>query len=321
MKKKLIIFTVLIASLALIMGGCQNDNAKATPVPSPTNETIPTPTPETSPITSKYSVSDSQGNIIHFDSTPETVISLAPNVTEIIFALGAGDKLIARTDWCNYPEEVVNYASVGNIDQPDVEKIIEMSPDIVLLSEITMKEIALQIKDAGIPFFVIDNESSFEGAFTSIKMVGSVLKLDAKADEIVSSMKSTIESVKSTVAAADKKSVYYVMGYGEYGDFTAGKGTFISEMIAAAGGINVADDTEGWTYSIEKIIEHNPDVLLLSTWAPAEGLKETNGYKDLTAVKENRMYTLDDDTLQRLGPRLSEAFADMAKAIHPDLFE
>ena len=185
----------------------------------------------------------------------------------------------------------------------------------------TMQELALQLRDAGIPIVVVDEEDSFEGAYKCIEIVGEVLGSYSKATEVVSSMKADIEATKAIVAGAEKKTVYYVMGYGEYGDFTAGKGTFISEMIAAAGGINVADDTEGWAYDIEKLVEHNPDLLLLSMWAPAEGLSESTGYKALTAVIDGKVYTLDDDSLQRLGPRLSEAFAEMAKAIHPDLFE
>lgn len=317
MKKKLIILAVLISSMALIFAGCQNGTAEATPAPTSALESTPAPTPEDT----SYIVTDSQGNDIIFSDVPKTVISLAPNVTEIIFAINSEDKLIARTDWCNFPEAVFDYASVGNIDQPDVEKIIELNPDVVILSEITKQELAYQIRDAGIPIVVVDEEGSFAGAYKCIEIVGSVLGAEEKAAEVVSSMKTEIDSITAIVSGAEKKTVYYVMGYGEYGDFTAGKNTFISEMIAAAGGTNVADDTEGWSYSVEKLVEHNPDVLLLSTWAPAEGLKETIGYKSLTAVKENKMYTLDDDSLQRLGPRLSEAFTNMAKAIHPELFD
>lgn len=316
MKKTLIIMTVMIATFSLIMGGCQSSTTQTTP--APTLESTPSPTPE---VASEYSVTDSQGNVIKFEKTPETVVSLAPNITEIIFAIEAEDKLVARTDWCNFPEAVFDYASVGNIDQPDIEAIIALNPDVVILTEMTMKELALQIKDAGIPFVVVDEEDSFEGAYRCIEIVGEVLGAYDKATDVVSSMKADIESIISEVSVYEKKTVYYVMGYGEFGDYTAGKGTFISQMIAAAGGINVADDTEGWTYSVEKLVEHNPDVLLLSTWSPADGLKEATGYKDLTSVKENRVFTLNDDSLQRLGPRLVEAFADMAKAIHYDIYE
>jgi len=314
MKKTLIILTVLIASLALIMGGCQSDTSEATPAPSLESSQAPE-------VTTEYTVTDSQGTVVTFEEAPSTVVSLAPNITEIIFAIGAEDKLVGRTDWCNYPETVFDYASVGNIDQPDVEKIIELNPDVVILTEMTMQELALQLRDAGIPIIVVDEEDSFEGAYGCIRIVGETLGLSEKADDVIFALTKEIESVKTAVIGLEKKTVYYVMGYGEYGDFTAGKGTFISEMIAAAGGINVADDTEGWAYDIEKLVEHNPDLLLLSMWAPAEGLTEATGYKALTAVIEGKVYTLDDDSLQRLGPRLGEAFAEMAKAIHPDLFE
>lgn len=317
MKKKLIILTAVFMSLALLLGGCQDGNTEATPAPTAEPTATPAPTPEDT----SYTVTDSQGNTVTFEEAPATVISLAPSITEIVFAIGAEDKLVARTDWCNFPEAVFEIASVGNIDQPDVEAIIALNPELVLLTEMTTKEIALQIKDAGIPILVVDEEDSFDGAYTCIDIVGQAVGASEKASEVVNGMKTQIDAVKAKVSDAEKKTVYYVMGYGEYGDYTACKGTFISDMIAAAGGINVADDTEGWTYSVEKLVEHNPDLLLLSVWAPAEGLKEATGYKNLTAVKEDKMTTLDDDSLQRLGPRLGEAFEAMAKAIHPDLFE
>lgn len=304
-------------SLALILGGCQQ-TAESTPEPT----TAPTATPAPTPIDTTITVTDSQGNTVTFEKAPETVVSLAPNITEIIFALETEDKLVARTDWCNYPETVFDYTSVGNIDQPDVEAIIALNPDVVILTEMTMKELALQIKDAGIPIVVVDEEDSFEGAYSCIEIVGKTLGADEKAAEVVAGMKEKIESIMTKVMVSSKRvTVYYVMGYGEYGDYTAAKGTFISEMIAAAGGVNVADDTDGWTYSVEKLVEHNPDLLLLSMWAPAEGLKTAAGYKDLTAVKDDKMITLDDDSLQRLGPRLGDAFESMAKAIHPELFD
>lgn len=319
MKRKISILVVLLAVSALLFAGCASETVDQTPAPSAT----PSATPDASetPEDASYTVVDSQGTQHEFDTVPETVISLAPNITEIVFALGSEDKLIGRTDWCNYPEEVSQVEALGNIDQPDVERILELNPDMVLMSEMTKKELAFQIRDAGIPFFIVDNEESFDGAYASIEMVGAVLGKSEEAGKIVSDMKQHVSQVKETVSGAEAPTVYYIMGYGEYGDYTAGKGTFISEMIKEANAVNVADDTEGWTYSVERLVEHNPDVLLLSMWAPAEGLGEATGYKDLTAVKEGDVHVIDDDKLQRLGPRLAEAFEDMAKAIHPGLFE
>lgn len=313
MKRKLLVIAALLIAVAMVFTGCQGLKAELS--------ATPTATPAPTPVDESYTITDSQGTAVTFKQVPKTLISLAPNITEIVFALGAEEKMLARTDWCNFPAEVFNYESVGNIDQPDVEKIIALDPDVVLLSEMTTKELALQIKDAGINIFVIDNEESFEGAYTCVEMVGDVLGMSDEADEIVLNMQTRINAVKEKVAGADLKSVYYVMGYGEYGDYTAGKGTFISEMINSAGATNVADDTEGWSYSVEKLVEHNPDILLLSVWATADGLKEATGYKDLTAVKSDMMFTLDDDSLQRLGPRIADAFEAMAAAIHPELFE
>ncbi|MFO7637054.1 MAG: ABC transporter substrate-binding protein [Clostridia bacterium] len=272
------------------------------------------------PVDAAYSVTDSQQRVLTFESVPGKVVSLAPTVTEIIFALGAESTLAARTDWCNYPDEVQSYASVGNMDMPDVEKIISLGPDVVFLSEMTKKEIADQLANAGITYMVVKNEDSLEGAYQSIGMVAMALGKTAEGDAIVAGMKQKVEKVMEIVRDAPKPTVYYVMGFGEYGDYTAGKGTFISEMIRLAGGINVANDTEGWSYSLEKIIEHNPDILICSLYSPPDQIREANGYKTLDAVKNNRMHVINDDMLQRLGPRLADALEELARALHPDLF-
>lgn len=267
-----------------------------------------------------YTVQDSQNRPITLNDVPKRVISLAPTVTEIIFALGMEGTLVGRTDWCNYPEAVFSYESVGDMDVPSVEKIVSLKPDVVFMSEMTTREIAEQLQSAGITYFVVKNEESFEGAYQSIKMVADVLKKSEEAQVIINGMKEKVSFITDTIKDAPKPKVYYVMGFGEWGDFTAGKGTFISEIIRMAGGINVADDTEGWSYSLEKIVEHDPDILLCSMYSPPDQLKDATGYKALNAVKNDKMYVINDDMLQRLGPRLPDALYDVAKALHPDLF-
>ena len=115
--------------------------------------------------------------------------------------------------------------------------------------------------------------------------------------------------------------VYYVVGFGEAGDFTAGGDTFIGTIIEMAGGDNVAKDLQGWQYSLEKLIEQDPDIIICSKYYDAKaGIEQAQGYKDLRAVKEGRLLEIDNNLLDRQGPRLADGLEELAKLIHPELF-
>ncbi len=318
MKKVLLVSIAVLLLLSVVATGCQGTGEViSSPTPSPTATVTPTP----EPVFSGIIISDSLDRVREFEQIPEKVISLSPTLTEIIYALDMGEKLVGRTDWCNYPEQVFDVTSVGNMDVPSVETIISLSPDVVVVSLITTEETVNILEQAGIKCVVIDAENTFEGAYTNINMVGLLLGAVDEATIIVDQMKEEVSEITTKLLNVTPKTVYYIMGYGEYGDFTAGADTFISEMIFLAGGINVADDTTDWSYSVEKLVEHNPEVLICSMWAPAEGLKEATGYSDLAAVINNRVVTIEDDLMQRIGPRITIGLLEVAKALHPTLFE
>ena len=134
-------------------------------------------------------------------------------------------------------------------------------------------------------------------------------------------MKTTVNSVINAVKGKEKPSVYYVIGFGEYGDFTAGGDTFIHQIITMAGGNNIASDIEGWSFSLEMIVDSDPDILVCSKfWDSKESILITNGYKDLKAVQNGSLFEIDNNMLDRQGPRLAEGLKALAKIIHPDAF-
>lgn len=264
---------------------------------------------------------DSKGNEVVIEREPQKVVSMAPNITETIYALNRADKLIGRTDYCNYPKETESVASVGNITEPNVEVITELKPDIVIASTHFNDETEKQLTELGIKVVILYSEDSFEGVYSLIEKAGLILNAQQKADEIVSNMEKKVQGVLEKVDGREKPSVYYVVGYGS-GDFTAGRGTFIAQMIEMAGAENAADDVEGWTYSLEKLVEKDPDILLCSIyWNSKEGITNANGYKDLTAVKEGRLFEIDNDLLDRQGPRLVDGLEKLAEIIHPEAFK
>jgi iron complex transport system substrate-binding protein len=123
------------------------------------------------------------------------------------------------------------------------------------------------------------------------------------------------------VAGRETPSVYYVLGYGKGGDFTAGSDTFISQMIKMAGGRNSAVDVRGWIYSLEKIIENDPDILVCSKYYDSKnGIMNTSGYQELTAVKNGKIFEVDNDVIDRQGPRLVEGLEAFARIFHPEAF-
>lgn len=267
-------------------------------------------------------VTDSYNREVTLDKEPQRIISIAPNITETIFALGKGDKLVGRTDYCDFPAEAGKVASVGSLTDPSIEKIVELKPDVIIASTHFKKEVVTKLEQLNIKVLVLYGQESFDGVYDTITKVAQVLNAKESGDKIIGDMKKRVDAVTAKVKDAKKPSVYYVVGYGKSGDFTAGKGTFIANMIEMAGGVNAANDVEGWKYSIEKLVEKNPDILVCSkNFDTKKGLEAANGYKDLKAVQGGKLLEIDENLLNRQGPRLAEGLETLAKLIHPEIFK
>lgn len=264
---------------------------------------------------------DSYNRSVTIEKPARRVVSTAPNVTETIFALGKGELLVGRTDFCDYPEEALNITSIGSLMEPDIEAIAELSPDIVIASTHFTKESMEKLTNLSIPVVILTNEDSFEGSYRTIEDISRILGAEKEGNKLINNMKATLDKVMEAVSGKEKPSVYYVIGFGEYGDFTAGGDTFISQIIEMAGGDNIAKDIEGWSFSLEAIIESDPDILICSKfWNTKELLEITNGYKSLRSVKNGQLYEIDNNMMDRLGPRLAEGLKALAEIIHPDAF-
>ncbi len=310
----------LLASMMImtlvILAGCQSAKPEAA-VPKEAEATAAAVS-TTYPLT----ITDASGTEFTFDKQPEVVISLSPAATETIFAIGKGDLLKGRTDYCNYPVEAQQVQSLGSIMKPNVEAIVALKPDVVFVSKMFSDDVKAQMDSLGIKVFNLAAHDTVDGVYTSIISAGQILDAPSEADKIVTNMKKTIADVAEKVKGAEPKSAYYVVGYGEYGDYTAGKGTFIDQMITMAGGTNAANDVEGWKYSLEKLIEKNPDFLICKNDdGDKAGIEAANGYKDLTAVKEGRLIEIENELLDIQGPRTAEGVLALAKILHPELFK
>ncbi len=266
------------------------------------------------------SVTDSYGNTVTIEEEPEKLISVAPNLTELIYKLGAEEKLVGRSDYCDYPSEVLDVESVGNIQMPDIEKIISLEPDVVIVSTHFESENAEKLEEAGIPVVALYDETDVEGVYAMIKTLGKVINRNAEASACVEEMQNTIAEVQEKVSGLEAPTVYYVIGYGEYGDFTAGGDTFTGKMLEMAGGDNIAKDISGWSITLEELVEADPSIIIINEFMKSDFMSLPN-YSDLTAVKEGNVYVLDTNMLDRQGYRNAEGILELAKIFHPEAFE
>jgi len=273
------------------------------------------------PIKKGITIVDSFDRSITIEKAALRVVSIAPSITETIFALGKGDILKGRTDYCDYPLEAQNIPSIGSLREPDIEAIAELNPDIVIASTHFTKESLDKLTALSIPVVIFADQDSFEGVYSTIAGIGKLIGSDSVAEKLISNMEKTVSIVTEAVKGKDKPSIYYVIGFGEYGDFTAGGDTFINQIIEMAGGNNIASGIKGWSFSLEQIVESNPDIVICSQfWNTKDSIIKTNGYMDLRAVKNGQLFEIDNNMLDRQGPRLAEGLKALAEIIHPDTF-
>ena len=259
------------------------------------------------------------GEELVLEAEPLRVVSVGPNITELLYSLGVQEKLVGRTDYCDYPKEVLSVDTIGTLYTPDVEKIISLEPDLVIASTHFLDETKEKLEAVGISVLVLHEENELEGVYRLIDTLGAVFNEKGRALEIVEDMQKRIAAVEEKVAEVEPVSVYYVVGYGDGGDYTAGGDTFIHEILTAAGGRNVAEEVSGWSYSLEKLLEADPDVILVSE-ADYEGFVETEPYAGLRAVKEGRVYTIDENLLNRQCDRNADAVEQIARMFYPGVF-
>ncbi len=302
--KKILVMTMLLFNITLLIVFAEGQSE----IQSPS-------------IAESITVIDSFDRSVTIPKPAIRVVSTAPSVTETIFALGKGNILKGRTDYCDYPAEAQNVPSIGSLREPDIEAIAELNPDIVIASTHFTKESLDKLTALSIPVVVLADQDSFEGAYCTIEDISRLIGAEIEGNRLITDMKTTVDSVKNAVRGKDKPSIYYVIGFGEYGDFTAGGDTFINQIITMAGGNNIAAGIQGWSFSLEQIVDSDPDILVCSKfWDAKDSIMGANGYRDLRAVKNGNLFEIDNNMLDRQGPRLAEGLKALAKILHPDSF-
>jgi len=318
MSKKIYLAMIVFFVFVLLLGGC--DQAAVPAGEEPATEVSQ---PEADgPVV----VTDQMGREVTIEGTPQRLVSLSPSNTEIVFALGLAEQLVGVTEFCNYPPEAQEKVIVGGFGTPSIEKIIELAPDLILASTIH-EEAVTQLEALGIPVLVIESATLVE-LYTSISLVAELSGVSGAGEALIASMQSRIGAVAEQVASipeAERVRVYYEL----YSDplMSAGRPTFINEIITLAGGINIfADLDEGYPQiSAEVVAERQPQVILYPDYHGTaqlvrESMVNRPGWSGIPAVEEGRVYAASDDLFARPGPRVVEAVEEAAMLFYPQLF-
>ena len=310
--KKIIILLTLILTLTTVVG-CENSNKVEDNKESKTkieNSAYP------------LEIEDQFNNKVKIEKEPKRIVSLAPSHTEILYSLGLGDKIVGVTSFCDYPEEAKEKDKIGNFEGVNIEKIIELEPDLVVQYGKGNKEVNNKIKEAGISIVSYEPESIDE-VIDTINEIGKITGKEDEAKKVTEDMKSKKEEVLNKVKNVEKVKVFYEIWHDSLS--AAGPGSFMDELINLSGGENIAKDAKGGysEFNEEELIERNPDVYLAAEdpEKTVESIKSRAGYDAMNAVKNNRVYLLEPNIVSRPGPRIVEALELVAKTLHPDLFK
>ena len=262
-------------------------------------------------------VTDDAGREVTIDAEPMRIVSLAPANTEIVAELGMLDRLVGVTTYCDYPPEVADIEKIGDFITPNLEAIAAADPDLVLATTGVQAEVITQLEELGASVVAIDPQT-LDALFVSIETVGAVTGTPAEADDLVASMQADLDGIAEKVA--DVAPVTCFIEIAQDPLFTAGPGTLLNDLVLAAGGDNVVAE-EGYVgYSVEQLVTDDPEVYLatLGSMSDPSALDSRAGYESLSAVKDGRVYVLDDNLVSRPGPRVAEGVLSIAEALHPD---
>ena len=275
---------------------------------------------------SAIELTDQLGRVVKLDKMPQRIISLAPQNTEILFALGLGDKVVGVTTYCNFPPEAQEKPKIGGFSTVDVEKVVSLSPDLVVAALIHEKETISQLESHGLKVLALAPKTLSE-VTQAIELVGKATGTETQARRAVEDMETRMATVARLVAglsAEGRPRVFYVVWHDPL--MTAGGDTTQSELIDLASGRNIFDDLSKYpTVGLEALLERQPQVIIAGSGhgsaqnSPLEWAKSEPRLKNTEALIQNRVFGIDADIVSRAGPRIVDGLEEMLRLIHPEL--
>jgi iron complex transport system substrate-binding protein len=259
--------------------------------------------------------------VYKFTKPAKRIVSLAPSITEILFAIGAGDLVVGRTKYCTYPAQAASVKSVGTLYEPDLESVINLDPDVVIAATHMNEDVMNALTKAKISTLTQESPAKIDQIYTLIEQLGRLTNKTYESRALVSSMKSKedrINNIMKAIPASQRKEVYYVVGTGK-SEYTAGKQTFIHEILVGTGLINVGSDVDKWSYSLEKLIAHNPEYLIGADYSFTT-MKGSKNYSSLTALKTGKTIEVDTNVFSIPGPRIMDySMKTLIEKLYPEL--
>jgi iron complex transport system substrate-binding protein len=275
---------------------------------------------------------DDAGREVTINKIPQKIVSHVPSITETLFALGLGERVVGVSDYCDYPEAAKSKRSVGNYFNPSIENIVALDPDLVLTDGHSESIKQLDELEPPITYIVIDPKD-IDGIFKDIELLGKITGVENEAGRLIEDMEADISRVVRRVKGAPPVRVIYIIDATDLNNpWTAGPGSFIDSLITMAGGENIAAQAQGaWVqFAIEEIVSSDPEVIIVDTshGSAIVSLEELKvqlrghpAWREITAVKKDKICPIDGDLLNRSGPRIVQGLEEMARIIHPELFE
>lgn len=340
MKPKSLLTFLLTILLALVLSACTGTTNPANssaaepgvqttaeaPAASPTS--LPSPTPK--PPDAKITVTDNLDRQITLQRPAQKIVSLAPSNTEILFALGAGSQVVGRDAFSDYPEAAKSLADVGGgWGELNNELIVSLQPDLVLAAQINTAEQVKTLEDLGLTVYYLANPTDFDGLYANLRQVAILIGREKEAEALIAELETRVAAVEDKIAISSYRPlVFYELDSTDINaPWTSGPGTFIDLLINMAGATNLGHDLQGeWVQvSVEELISRNPEVILLGDYVwggvKPEDVAARPGWDAIAAVKNEKVYPFDDNLVSRPGPRLVDGLEELARLLHPELFE
>ena len=272
-------------------------------------------------------ITDDLGVTVTIDKYPERIVSLSPANTEILFALGLGDRIVGVTEYCTYPEAALSKDKIGGFSTINTEKIAVLNPDLLVAADGNSEETIAHLRELGYTIITV-NADTIDTTLADIRLIGKAAGVASAAEELVSSMQADLAEIAEKTKGAEKPTILHCMWTDPL--WVSGSGTFQDEMISAAGGVNAAAAEGGWVaLTMEKFLTMNPDIIVVDSGdgmgvGTDDALKnfflKDSRMQSLSAVQNERVYVVNADIIDRGGPRIVEGVEALAEIAHPDIF-
>ena len=283
---------------------------------------LPPPLP---PLAAALEVTDETGRRVSVPQPVRRIVSLAPSLTETLYALGAQERLVGVTDYCDYPSEALTKPKVGGVINPNLEQVVALKPDLVLATKsINRRETVAALERLPISVYATDPRT-VDGTFASIARLAEVIGAREQGETLVGGLRARLAELKRRLGARPPRRVLFVVWQEPL--ISIGRNTFLADALRRAGAESVVDTTQDWPrVSLEEVVRLQPEYLIFaSSHAEAaerdlEALSEQPGWRELEAVRQRRLIVL-SDAVNRPGPRLIDAIEQLASQLHPNAFD